>query len=132
MNNIRQGDLSLHIAKLNKEVLEIEFYEGKESISLSSLKKVKVEGNRFVLAWGEATGHNHALLDYEENKFEVYQDEKGRHILKINEPITLAHVIGDSVKTADHNPQTVEVGWYVQEQEEEFDPFINTVRKVVD
>lgn len=113
----RQGDVSLH--KISKP-------------DLSLLERIELKG-RTTLAWGEATGHNHVILDRSETgKYNLHRDKQGRNVLQVIQPVVLGHVQGETEERADHDIHTLKRGWYVQEQEVEYDPFQDAVRKVID
>lgn len=85
----------------------------------NNLKKV---GN--ILAYGEATGHHHKLLERIDNQFEVLEDIQGNKYLKINEPTELTH--------QEHKTITIEKGLYWIRNEREYNYFEQAVMRVQD
>jgi len=104
MTHYRHGDISLHsIKELPKKL---------EQIS---------QGGNFILAYGEVTGHTHRLLEHTQDQYTVYRDGQGRNILAINKPTPLVH--------EEHKEIILQPGFYIQEQEKEYDYFsLHTVK----
>jgi len=101
--NYRHGDLMLkRINKLPKK-----------------LKKL----NHNVLAHGETTGHRHVLVAERENMIELFEDEQGRMYFKTD---------GATVRHEEHKTITIEPGIYFVEHEQEYDPFSEEIKKVID
>jgi hypothetical protein len=104
MTLYRHGDLSFHpIEKLPE-----------------NLKKI----NNPILAYGEATGHNHLLVAERENQFEIMEDLAGNRYLQVNEPTRLTH--------QEHKEITIEKGLYWVRNEREYNYFENATKRVVD
>lgn len=98
----RHGDVSLH------------------TIATLPAKLNKIGSNKFSLKEGEQTGHYHLL----EGAFDIYEDEQGRRYLDIKKQSKLSH--------QEHNTITIEKGFYLQEQENEYDPFEEEINNVQD
>ena len=81
--------------------------------------KKRVVQNKFILAYGEATGHNHQILADQINLF-----EGRRRYVGLEQEAELIH--------QQHNPIRIARGKYLQVQEREVDHFSKTVRKVMD
>lgn len=107
MNYYRHGDLSFHFLQEAPK----------------NLKKVECDGS-FVLAYGEVTGHRHLLKEREADSFDIFQNENGQYVLNIKKPTQLFH--------EEHQTIIIQPGWYIQENEREFDWFQEGVRKVID
>ena len=103
-NNYRHGDLSFHPLEALPE----------------GLSEVKQNG-KFVLAYGEHTGHKHTLTS---KKMELFQDAEGKYYLKLNEVGTLTH--------EEHKTITLAPGIYRQDAEQERDPFLDRISQVKD
>jgi len=107
MNYYRQGDLAITpIKRLPK-----------------GLKKVKSN----VLAYGEATGHKHRLLEIlpqTENQFEILEDDKGNKYLDIKHPTDLVH--------EEHKKLTIDRGLYFIKNEKEYNYFEEETARVID
>ncbi len=74
-----------------------------------------------VLAYGEATGHSHR---FEDNSVVTRLSFDDKLYLQVGMPSTIIHEEHDSI--------IVPVGEYEQIQEREYDPFIESIRAVVD
>jgi hypothetical protein len=59
---------------------------------------------RVILAYGEATGHHHAIADRECELF--VQTDTDRRFLQVMKAVTLTH--------EEHGPVTIAPGWYEQ------------------
>ena len=103
-NGARHGDLSFHPIK--------ELPKG--------LKEVQHKGS-FVLAEGEHTGHKHVVTS---EKMKIFQDASGRYVLQFGSPAKIAH--------EEHTTITLQPGIYVQEIEQERDPFLDRIKEVLD
>lgn len=89
--------------------------------------------NTKILAEGEATGHQHRLTSQTAQVFSMNlprhpnslrYDANQQKYLSLEEPTQLVH--------EEHKPITIEKGTYVVIQEQEFDPFTNAIREVID
>lgn len=77
---------------------------------MTRLKEVKRDDGRVVLAYGEATGHAHAIHD---PNVTMFRDSKeSRRFLKIEEDAELKHEEHDTIK--------LESGWYEVIQQREY------------
>ena len=107
MNYYRHGDISFHpLKELPK-----------------NLKKVEHNG-MWIAAYGEVTGHKHIVKERENDSFFLYQDEKGNFILDVQKPVTITH--------EEHKTITIKKGFYIKEQEREYDYFELKSMKVLD
>jgi hypothetical protein len=88
----------------------------------SKIKKIDFKG-KLIIAEGETTGHKHVLLA-EPDTIEIYQDEQGRYVLNIKKEAKITH--------EEHGTKTFSPGLYIQDNEIEFDPFQELIRKVID
>jgi len=86
----------------------------------ANLKKV----DNPILAYGEATGHHHKLLERTANQFEVLEDSQGDRYLKINQPTDLVH--------EEHKTITIKKGLYWVRNEREYNYFEMAVARVQD
>lgn len=107
----RHGDLQLHpLAEKPEGIKEIEF------------------NGSYVLAYGETTGHKHVLIA-RENLIKLYKDEKGRLVL---------HILGENQITHEEHvkfkngSQKLAPGWYRLGNEQEFNYWENSTRRVQD
>lgn len=81
-------------------------------------------GKNYVVAEGEATGHNHRLATVEvDTEFEIYE-LNGQKYLKLSGTSTITH--------EEHKPLTILPGIYVVGDEREWDYFSNEVQQVRD
>ena len=87
-----------------------------------NIKKVDFTG-KLTIAEGETTGHKHVLLA-EPDTIDIYQDEQGRYVMNVKIEATITH--------EEHGTKTFAPGLYIQEIEDEFDPFAEELKKVVD
>ena len=85
-----------------------------------NLKKV----DNPILAYGEATGHHHKLLERTANQFEVLEDLAGNRYLKINQPTDLIH--------EEHQTITIKKGLYWVRNEREYNYFEMETQRVQD
>lgn len=79
-----------------------------------------------ILAYGEVTGHKHAIIAdrQKENLFNIYEDGNGNHVIEvIKGRVNLVH--------EEHETITLEPGIYWQTVQVEYDP-IENMRKVID
>jgi len=86
-----------------------------------SLKKVDKKLRGYVLAEGETSGHAHVITD----DVELYERD-GTLYLSVTKPE------GVAVTHEEHLPVTLEPGFYEIGIVQEFDPFSEQVKKVVD
>lgn len=80
----------------------------------------KVEG-RIVLAYGEVTGHAHAISEVEAQDVEVYE-KNGKTYLRVKEPVTVKH--------EEHTAQPLTPGDYEVRIQREYHP--EAIRNVAD
>lgn len=113
MKYIRHGDISL---KPLKEKLP------------KNLKEIVVESNIFVLAYGEATGHQHRLV----GDFDILQDKDGRYFVQVKGDTKIEHWNTITDTPAEHKTLPLEVGVYVADNEQDFNPFTEEINKVQD
>jgi hypothetical protein len=107
MPTIRHGDILLKPVKRPKKLKSI------------------FKGNSFVIAEGETTGHRHLLVaDREATVFEILEDEKGNRYLEMSGTAKISH--------EEHKTKTVLPDFYIIDREEEYDPFLEEMRKVQD
>ncbi len=78
---------------------------------------------QYILKWGEATNHAHRLTVKNQNNMKVYQAADGVYIC-LMEIGTLTH--------EEHKQLEVPVGIYKIDQETEYDPFLSSIRVVID
>lgn len=83
-------------------------------------KEVKRDGGRVVLAYGEVTGHCHAIADVDA----MFYEKDGKFFLKNSKPVTLSH--------EEHNAFVIEPGIWEVGQVREKDWLSGMVRKVID
>jgi hypothetical protein len=95
------------------------------------LKEVKHNG-RFVYGIGESSNHKHILVAERPETLKIYRDENGDYYFDVRESVSNQHVVGDSVKTADHQPIVIDPGIYKQIHEREVDIFSQVIHKTVD
>ena len=107
MKNARHGDLIF--TKLNKLP--------------NGLTKIKHNGE-FILVRGEHTGHSHRVLTQKKTDVNFFRDNEGRYIMEVVKPVNLVH--------EEHKTITFTPGIYIQEQEQEFDYFTKSIKKVID
>ena len=111
--NHRQGDIELiQIAKLPKNL------------------KLKFKGNKYVLAYGEVTGHKHELRA----ECEILEDEVGLSYLVVTKEGKIVHGFDNVVEEkhigADrHDTQTIKTGIYKLGNEREFDYFKEIIKR---
>lgn len=116
MKQARQGDV--FIRKIDK-------------INTEGLTEVKRDRKAFVLAYGEVTGHMHAL--YGEGTA-LLENEEGTRFLSLEKETTLFHGNYGDTKgtTADHDPITLPAGDYEVRIQKEYDWFKEELRNVAD
>jgi hypothetical protein len=83
-------------------------------------KKVK----EFVVAEGEATGHEHLLVADPDTSFRVLTDEGGQVYLELGASAELSH--------QEHDTITVQPGVFEVVREREYDPYTEEINKVAD
>ena len=106
MNIYRQGDLVIKpIEKLPENL------------------KVISEEDEFVLAEGEQTGHKHILVA-EPQTMKILQDTNGKFYLDFSSSVNLTH--------QEHQIITIPFGIYEVGNEQEYDYFLQEVKKVTD
>ena len=78
-----------------------------------------------ILAYGEATGHNHKILPKTKNdKVEIYENAQGELVVKINGTAVVTH--------QEHKTIEVPTGIYKINREREYDYWQMETRKVID
>lgn len=77
-----------------------------------------------ILAYGEATGHNHQLVELELGSLEVYQSKEGKIYFRADKPVQLQH--------QEHKTITIDPGSFIIDIERERDPFTENINKVID
>jgi hypothetical protein len=107
MNYYRQGDLGITPLK---EIPQ-------------NLKSVYT-GDNFVLAYGEATGHSHILACEPTNQFEILEDSGGKKYLRLSGNSQLIH--------QQHRTIIIEKGFYLINNEKEYDYFLKEIKQVQD
>jgi len=115
MNNYRHGDISFH---------GISEKEAKEMTKIPWDKNAKKDLSSFVVALGESTGHKHVLTMEKPKSLAVIEMENGEAIMVLNAPGTITH--------EEHDPITLEPGFYVKKIEREYDPFKDMARRSLD
>lgn len=104
MNYKRTGDISYHPCELPKEAQ-------------------KIADKEYIVAIGEATGHNHEVK-VKEGSCEIYKDANGEIFIVINGTAIFTH--------PEHKTIEVGTGTYKVVHEREFDWFALKTRKVLD
>lgn len=85
---------------------------------ISQAKAIKRDARGFVLAEGEVTGHYHGI-ECEESDMELIKIGE-RMLANIKNPVCLKH--------QEHNPITIQPGWYeigIVVEEDEFGDMVN-------
>lgn len=77
-----------------------------------------------IVAYGEATGHNHKLVELELGDLSVYQSKEGKIYFEATKPVQLKH--------QEHKTITIDPGSFIIEIERERDPFLEQIKQVVD
>lgn len=93
-----------------------------------------------ILAFGEATGHAHQIIDEDMPKvrrFKLIHGGKEMIGLEVKEEITIEHGrqrgwVGKEADHDYHNPIILKPGKYLTGIVEEYDPFEKVVRRVID
>jgi len=118
---LRHGDVSFHYLK---------------EIDKSKLDEIETQGNEFVIAEGEATGHIHRIKVKDrttKNPFKIYKDESGKMILEVlSDGVEIEHWNKLTNKPAEHKTLTFSKGYYLIEHEERYNPFTEELEKVID
>ena len=96
-NHKRQGDV--YITRVN-------------NLDLTDFKPVKPVNGNLILAYGEVTGHHHALIDAPTVK--LYRNAEGHMIIEVEEETELTH--------QEHSSIALEPGMYKAYTQEEYDP----------
>lgn len=105
MNTVRHGDVPLHkISKVPK-----------------GAEKLEHDG-QFTLAWGEVTGHHHTLYAKKED-MEVYK-VGNTFIVDLKVDVPLRH--------QEHKELIVPAGIWTVGFEEEYDPYLKRMNRVID
>lgn len=105
MKHLRHGDVPLH---------QTDKIEGQKKTHKGSV----------ILAWGEATGHNHTLTVENPKDMLVYQISENEWTIVLTAPGTLTH--------PEHKTLTVEPGTWRVGREREFDWFSMATKKIID
>lgn len=103
----RQGDVFLEEAK---DVVE------------GNLVKVAPDNGRVILAYGEVTGHAHAIDFHDAVLFEVPGTKPPRRMLKVVKETSLLH--------EEHGPIQLSPGWFEVKLQREYTP--EAIRNVAD
>lgn len=88
----------------------------------NDLKSELAKNERFILAEGEATGHNHSIVA--EPLIEFYRGHNGRLYLKAEKSCIVTH--------QEHNEINISPGLYEIDKVQEYDHFLEESRKVID
>ncbi len=104
MNYFRHGDLSFHPIK-------------------KIVGKLQKHSGSFVLAEGEATGHNH-IITKERGTMNIYKDVQGNLVLEIDGRALLTH--------PEHKTIEFKTGTFKVVHEREYNHFSHSIHKVVD
>lgn len=105
IKTIRHGDIPFHKIEKLPEGLTKSF-----------------EGNEYIAAEGETTGHMHRVKCA--TKIEVYTDAWGNRFMVAGKDATISH--------EEHGTLTIPAGTYSIGKEREYDWFSNATRKVID
>lgn len=76
------------------------------------------------IAYGEVTGHHHSLYSDGKSHAEVFNFDEKRYLQVLEGVMELRH--------QEHEMLKIEPGTYEIIDEQEYDPFIQNIRKVVD
>ena len=117
----QQGDVVLF--KVSEE-------EYKSHIKMSNSSVETIFNTRAELAYGEETGHCHAIyLDdmLEDAGITLHRNKWGEKNAQ-----ALHVTIGVTIKHEEHNPITIPEGYYIQKIVKEYDPISGQVRGVLD
>lgn len=93
-------------------------------------KTEKIEGTKVehkgsqIVAWGEATGHNHQISVADKNDMDVYKITENEWTIVLRTEGTLTH--------PEHKTLTIAPGTYRIGREREMDWFTEQTRKVID
>lgn len=98
------------------------FIEATSGIDESKLKKVNPDNKRVILAYGEVTGHAHAIDFNDAVLFEVPGTVPPRRMLKVTKETTLRH--------EEHGPIQLPTGWFEIKLQREYTP--EAIRNVLD
>ena len=131
MKKYQQGDVVL--ISIDKEEFEKSLDNGSYEKCLNGAKLIK---GRHELAYGEETGHCHAiyfdeLLD--EAGVTVYRSQNRWRRTEVDGAVGVIVECDDAViKHEEHNPVALPKGYYIQRIVKEYDPLSGLVRNVVD
>lgn len=106
IKHYRHGDVDLH--KVNKK---------------EKGEKLPHDGS-FVLAEGEATGHNHVISVPRIEDMEIHKTADGGYLMTLRVDGTLTH--------PEHKTLTIPAGTYKVDREREYDWFSLATRRVID
>lgn len=88
--------------------------KAKEILDLSLLEKVEKDNDRIVLAYGEATGHAHAIKDNDSFLYSHKDKKESNLYLVVNNDVQLVH--------EEHSPIKIEKGKYVVRRQVQYTP----------
>ena len=97
-----------------------------QSVEAPDLKKLKKKQDN-ILAFGEVTGHSHAVKSHKVGEYESYVDEKGDiYMFSSDKALEVGH--------DEHNVITIPTGqWVCVTRQREYDPLSESrQRKVLD
>ena len=129
MKKYQQGDVVL------MQVTEKEFKDAIKHKSVTTFPQTK-QNNRYELAYGEETGHCHAIYFDEmldEAGVKVYKETNTWRKTEVDGAFGVVVTCDDAViKHEEHNPVALPKGCYLQSIVKEYDPLSGLVRNVVD
>lgn len=77
-----------------------------------------------VVAYGEATGHNHKLVELDLGTLDVFQGKDGKIYFTATQQVNIQH--------QEHKTITIDPGSFIIEIERERDPFLEQIKQVID
>jgi hypothetical protein len=98
------------------------FIEAASKVDESNLKKIAPDNKRVILAYGEVTGHAHAIDFNDAVLFEVPGSVPPRRMLKVTKDTVLKH--------EEHGPIQLPIGWFEIKLQREYTP--EAIRNVAD
>ena len=129
MKKYQQGDVVL------MQVTEQEFKDAIKNKTLTTFPQTK-QDNRYELAYGEETGHCHAIYFdelLESAEVTVYRTNNGWRRNEVDGALGVIVTCDDAIiKHEEHNPLALPKGYYLQRIVKEYDPLSGLVRNVVD
>ena len=127
MKKYQQGDVVL--ISIDKEEFEKSLNNGSYEKCLNGAKLIK---GRHELAYGEETGHCHAIYHEDMDDSDAATLYK-RSWARPDTPAEYVHVKEDvTITHEEHNPITIPAGFYRQRIVKEYDPLTGQVRGVID